>query len=77
MAQLSTAKLDDLCRTKAPDCPVENLAVRCNSLRNTAHAARTTDGDILDARSLMAVNLRWALALACAAGVRGKHSTPP
>ena len=25
----------------------------------------------------MAVNLRWALALACAAGVRGKHSTPP
>ena len=27
--------------------------------------------------SNMAVSLRWALALACAAGVRGKHSTPP
>ena len=25
----------------------------------------------------MAVNLRWAAALACAVGVRGKHSTPP
>ena len=40
-------------------------------------ALRHDPAFIFDARSLMAVNLRWALVLACAVVVRGKYTPPP